>query len=110
MYILIPLLVLFFNQNPAYELRISDWNSDVFSSDLCRLSDQLSARGARPLSRHDHARAGRLPRLAQVPAAIRKPPPRRPAAGGELHGRGCAPPDPHEIGSAHGRERLGEER
>src|SRR3546814_9693987 len=27
----------FFNQKPAYELRISDWSSDVCSSDLGRL-------------------------------------------------------------------------
>src|SRR3546814_1008371 len=77
-------------------MRISDWSSDVCSSDL-------SARGARPLSRHDHARGGRLPRLAQGPAAIRKPPPRRPAAGGERHGRGCAPPDPHAV-QGHGAD------
>src|SRR3546814_11424659 len=29
-------LVFFFNQTTAYEMRISDWSSDVCSSDLCR--------------------------------------------------------------------------
>src|SRR3546814_6141214 len=29
-------LVFFFKQKPAYEMRISDWSSDVCSSDLCR--------------------------------------------------------------------------
>src|SRR3546814_7768166 len=32
------LLFLFFNPNPAYEMRISDWSSDVCSSDLVLLS------------------------------------------------------------------------
>src|SRR3546814_10519313 len=32
----------FFNQKTAYELRISDWSSDVCSSDL-RLADALAA-------------------------------------------------------------------
>src|SRR3546814_9836315 len=30
--------VFFFKQKTAYEMRISDWSSDVCSSDLCRLS------------------------------------------------------------------------
>src|SRR3546814_7981402 len=29
-------LVFFFKQKTAYEMRISDWSSDVCSSDLCR--------------------------------------------------------------------------
>src|SRR3546814_6107751 len=29
------MLFFFFKQKPAYELRISDWSSDVCSSDLC---------------------------------------------------------------------------
>src|SRR3546814_15564953 len=32
----------FFKQKPAYELRISDWSSDVCSSDLCRGIDDLT--------------------------------------------------------------------
>src|SRR3546814_12881928 len=32
-------LVFFFKQKTAYEMRISDWSSDVCSSDLGRLSD-----------------------------------------------------------------------
>src|SRR3546814_2852177 len=30
------MLVFFFKQKTAYEMRISDWSSDVCSSDLCR--------------------------------------------------------------------------
>src|SRR3546814_4391691 len=33
----------FFKQKTAYEMRISDWSSDVCSSDLCR--DRLGLRG-----------------------------------------------------------------
>src|SRR3546814_9930137 len=40
-YLLIFVLV-FFKQKTAYEMRISDWSSDVCSSDLDRKSTQLS--------------------------------------------------------------------
>src|SRR3546814_9570662 len=36
-------LFFFFKQKTAYELRISDWSSDVCSSDLPRLADSLGA-------------------------------------------------------------------
>src|SRR3546814_3444394 len=32
--------VFFFKQKTAYEMRISDWSSDVCSSDLCRIGNQ----------------------------------------------------------------------
>src|SRR3546814_9315679 len=32
--VLLPIIVFFFKQKTAYELRISDWSSDVCSSDL----------------------------------------------------------------------------
>src|SRR3546814_3562893 len=45
-----PLLVMylffFFKQKTAYEMRISDWSSDVCSSDLLREPPFLLARGA----------------------------------------------------------------
>src|SRR3546814_14497740 len=38
--------VFFFKQKTAYEMRISDWSSDVCSSDLCRwLAGQAEALG-----------------------------------------------------------------
>src|SRR3546814_7946744 len=40
--------IFFFKQKTAYEMRISDWSSDVCSSDLCG-EDPLR----RDLSRHD---------------------------------------------------------
>src|SRR3546814_2876836 len=33
----------FFKQKTAYEMRISDWSSDVCSSDLLRLVDEVAA-------------------------------------------------------------------
>src|SRR3546814_9599116 len=36
----------FFKRKPAYELRISDWSSYVFSSDLGPLQDRLGGAGA----------------------------------------------------------------
>src|SRR3546814_4910773 len=34
----------FFKQKTAYEMRISDWSSDVCSSDLCRIARLADAR------------------------------------------------------------------
>src|SRR3546814_1533099 len=48
----------FFKQKTAYEMRISDWSSDVCSSDLRDAGDVTAAR----LSRHDAA----LKRLARI--------------------------------------------
>src|SRR3546814_3963989 len=33
----------FFKQKTAYEMRISDWSSDVCSSDLCELAPEIGA-------------------------------------------------------------------
>src|SRR3546814_1478192 len=63
------LLVFFFKQKTAYEMRISDWSSDVCSSDLRR-----PLRGRRSVA----------PRLV-LPAARRGP-----ARGGEPRGEGGA--------------------
>src|SRR3546814_4442541 len=45
MYIDAMLFIFFFNQKTAYEMRISDWSSDVCSSDL--LEDELGPLDAR---------------------------------------------------------------
>src|SRR3546814_8351429 len=34
----------FFKQKTAYEMRISDWSSDVCSSDLCKLFERVAGR------------------------------------------------------------------
>src|SRR3546814_3447419 len=40
----------FFKQKTAYEMRISDWSSDVCSSDLLRAGSKSTAVGQRPLA------------------------------------------------------------
>src|SRR3546814_6574450 len=46
---IVALCIFFFKQKTAYEVRISDWSSDVCSSDLC--SSHVSRRRPRPMSR-----------------------------------------------------------
>src|SRR3546814_17605094 len=60
----------FFKQKTAYEMRISDWSSDVCSSDLSRPAGhhrdpdlRPAAGGAAAPGRHSSIRAGRPPRL-----------------------------------------------
>src|SRR3546814_2907581 len=43
MYLLYCFVVFFFKQKTAYEMRISDWSSDVCSSDLCLIFIPISA-------------------------------------------------------------------
>src|SRR3546814_14401638 len=57
------LVFFFFKQKTAYEMRISDWSSDVCSSDLRRVHDQPAARRAAT----DEDRCRRPPR--EVPEA-----------------------------------------
>src|SRR3546814_9694553 len=60
----IVVFLLFFKQKSAYELRISDWSSDVCSSDLRRVTPPACAdagtsahHDARPVARHAGYRA-----------------------------------------------------
>src|SRR3546814_19983480 len=78
------LVFFFFKQKTAYEMRISDWSSDVCSSDLCRRQPQISDRELRPEPQADGARLCRhllfAPRRSQDPARgddgrARAPPP-----------------------------------
>src|SRR3546814_11519196 len=68
----------FFKQKTAYEMRISDWSSDVCSSDLTRSRLAALRCGKRP-SRKIYARVGRRRRLSQGAA--------RPSAEGSLRER-----------------------
>src|SRR3546814_579367 len=59
----VPVIVFFFKQKTAYEMRISDWSSDVCSSDLldgvefCWIDDgQLRCRNLNPLTFRAHYR------------------------------------------------------
>src|SRR3546814_8508001 len=49
------LLIFFFKQKTAYEMRISDWSSDVCSSDLCRPGSHRCCTIPRPFHRPPHA-------------------------------------------------------
>src|SRR3546814_5241112 len=49
----------FFKQKTAYEMRISDWSSDVCSSDLMMESGMLTATGVNTdMSKMDHSKMG----------------------------------------------------
>src|SRR3546814_4671412 len=75
------ILFFFFKQKTAYEMRISDWSSDVCSSDLA-----AHAGGARRLA--ESARQGRRNR----------PPPRDGGiAGRTLHRARRTPPEPGSL-------------
>src|SRR3546814_12718989 len=54
---------LFFKQETAYELRISDWSSDVCSSDLCGAHRVSKCREQQGLY-HDHLLTIAVPRLS----------------------------------------------
>src|SRR3546814_2409588 len=79
----------FFNQKTAYEMRISDWSSDVCSSDLRRRHPPACRRPA-----HDHTGAAGSPDTvpARTAPAPRSPPPPGPPAA--------------QIGRASCRERV----
>src|SRR3546814_10501446 len=79
------ILVFFFKQKTAYEVRISDWSSDVCSSDL------VSWRGLRPVWKS----AGQERRRRRCGASAS----RRDAAGG-------LPDATRKIGRAPWRERV----
>src|SRR3546814_8967027 len=74
-YVLMIIVFFFFKQKTAYELRISDWSSDVCSSDLrARLPLPVAAgehgREPRYLPRRRHGHQLRH-RQAAVPLAVR---------------------------------------
>src|SRR3546814_15429134 len=56
----------FFKQKTAYEMRISDWSSDVCSSDLCRGCSVLRSLGPVLPAHHDGAGED----VMQAPAAL----------------------------------------
>src|SRR3546814_1882483 len=98
----------FFKQKTAYEMRISDWSSDVCSSDLAH---RLRLRGARASAdRRDKRRTGAteifdaafVPFVSRRARALRRARPRRPARYQRLHAAQGAT----EIGRASCRERV----
>src|SRR3546814_12016261 len=73
------LLLFFFKQKTAYELRISDWSSDVCSSDLARHGLLDHADGARTARPGPRGGPGRAVRQRDDPAAHDRHPHRQPA-------------------------------
>src|SRR3546814_5196706 len=80
----------FFKQKTAYEMRISDWSSDVCSSDLIRDAMAVTAQDLGAAGRDNSFGWG----LVQAKAAL-----------DELDGAGTPPPG-DEIGRASCRERV----
>src|SRR3546814_6881347 len=100
----------FFKQKTAYELRISDWSSDVCSSDLHRLRHHELRRGRLHHDQHaghaeGHGPAGAGARRAPGDRGLRHRPPaarqvaegsgpdRRPGGDPALHGHPLRAPD-----------------
>src|SRR3546814_4357173 len=96
------LVFFLFKQKTAYEMRISDWSSDVCSSDL----QQAAVEGRRIVADHPECRngeAGDEDRVGRGPAGI--------VQHGQHRGRGgglgaLVRLDLEEIGSASCRERV----
>src|SRR3546814_10619670 len=66
-------MFVFFKQETAYELRISDWSSDVCSSGLALRNDgarRLAGRALAACARADVARVGRIADRARRFAAV----------------------------------------
>src|SRR3546814_7071707 len=84
----------FFKQKTAYEMRISDWSSDVCSSDLSTVS---RATANKYMLQHDH-RVGCVEGLhGRRAACLKAEVLRQPVAGGVGH---------EQIGRASCRERV----
>src|SRR3546814_972628 len=97
-------LFFFFKQKTAYEMRISDWSSDVCSSDLCHvegrtLLDVTLTEGRNRIVRRWCEAMGlkveRLARLSYGPVRL-----------GDLTPGEYRPLTPREIGRASCRERV----
>src|SRR3546814_3673651 len=85
------LYFVFFKQKTAYELRISDWSSDVCSSDLTRPASRgVAGGGTRRAGAAGRARGGRAGRLIWGQSLRQQPLPAsaRQRGGGGQGGRG----------------------
>src|SRR3546814_6620386 len=68
MYVFLSLCCFFFKQKTAYEVRISDWSSDVCSSDLLALS-----RGPRHAAHGANEKVQERQVLRAFPCAVQRP-------------------------------------
>src|SRR3546814_10291695 len=105
------LIVVFFKQKTAYEVRISDWSSDVFSSDLRDRSDP-SRHGGLAAATAGRAAGGGGRRdpdpapLVQQPSPVRAAPTALPAQPAAAHPVAATALPQAEIGRASCRERV----
>src|SRR3546814_8154271 len=90
----------FFKQKTAYEMRISDWSSDVCSSDL-EVRDVATARPGREGLQRDAAQ-----RWRSDPGRLPDAPVRRAVEGVRRDGRGRVVRADVQIGRASCRERV----
>src|SRR3546814_11129416 len=101
------LFFFFFKQKTAYEMRISDWSSDVCSSDLSREVEALPAAGAQqPLERHlpfglPFGTGRRIAAVLRHPATIDQDH----APVGQHHGGDDVVADPAVVGARRSEER-----
>src|SRR3546814_9007667 len=65
--------IFFFKQNTAYEMRISDWSSDVCSSDLAKDKRKLGFKQARELEQLPARIEALEMRIAELTAAMNDP-------------------------------------
>src|SRR3546814_5232859 len=94
------LLFFFFKQKTAYEMRISDWSSDVCSSDLAVGEAGRHPHPGLPVRRGDRAVAFPALRIGRAAGVDDAQPARRSLRAGE------AEVEPLEIGRASCRERV----
>src|SRR3546814_3231468 len=93
-------VVFFFKQKTAYEMRISDWSSDVCSSDLLGVAAGVASSSPHPTAASTRTSTAATGRTRFMRGARSR---RRPASTA-----GCGPPPTHgrQIGRASCRERA----
>src|SRR3546814_9379180 len=104
-HLLIRLFVFLFKQKTAYEMRISDWSSDVCSSDLCRLAPTAPWRGAH-CARDARVWEGGSSNFFVAPAALTARAGLPDGAARPVHGACPDAPDPHPRPSDRKSTRL----
>src|SRR3546814_8771434 len=94
--------VFFFKQKTAYEMRISDWSSDVCSSDLLGAEAEIFEEQ----DRVDREGVVELQRVHVGGAVARLRPDARPGVGGAGHGQIGHRRDPVVRGRSRDRKRV----
>src|SRR3546814_9145887 len=105
MYVMIGFLFFFFKQKTAYEMRISDWSSDVCSSDLRGGKQSASIVRCRSSGRHSTT----APPLQPIRGCRRLPPPTASRAPAQRCSRQVATSLPTELAERHFRPARSEE-